>query len=84
VVYTYMFVCVYIYYCVLFFVLSFLFLFSSALIPMAGVTLCVYWSVSQQRPVEITLWAVLIYFFCKLFFVVRCCRYLLFFLILYT
>jgi hypothetical protein len=54
----------------LFFVLSFFFLFSSALIPVAGVTFCVYWSVSQQRPVEITLWAVLIYLFCKLFFVV--------------
>jgi hypothetical protein len=26
----------------------------------------------QQRPVEITIWAVLIYFFGKLFFVVLC------------
>jgi hypothetical protein len=33
---------------------------------MAGVTLC------QQRPVAITMWAVLVYFFCKLFFVVLC------------
>jgi hypothetical protein len=53
----------------LFLFLSFLFLFSSALIPVAGVTLCVYRSVGQQLPVEITLWAVLIYLFCKLFFV---------------
>jgi hypothetical protein len=60
------------YYCVLFFVLSFLFLFASAFISVAGVTLCVYLSVSQQRPMEITLWAVLIYLFCKLFFVVLC------------
>jgi hypothetical protein len=48
------------YYCGFF---LFLFLFSLALIPVAGVTLCVYWSVSQQRPVEITLWAMLTYFF---------------------
>jgi hypothetical protein len=57
------------YYCV-FSPLSFLFLFSSALIAVARVALCVYWFVSQQCPAEITLWAMLIYFLCKLFFVV--------------
>jgi hypothetical protein len=70
----YVYVCIYtyicMYYCVLFFVLSFLFLSSSAHIPVAKVTLYVYWSVSQQGPVEITLWVVMICCFCKLFFVV--------------
>jgi hypothetical protein len=43
-----------------FFLLLF-YLFSSAPIPVAGVTLCVFWSVIQQPPVEIAFWAVLVY-----------------------
>jgi hypothetical protein len=43
---------VYMYYCVIIFGLFLFFLFSSAPNPLAGVTLCVYWSVIQQRPVE--------------------------------
>jgi hypothetical protein len=43
-----------------------LFLFLSTFYPTAGVTHC------KQCPVEIKMWAVLFYFFCKLFFVVLC------------
>jgi hypothetical protein len=65
---------VYMYYCVFVFSPFIPLLVFLCSYPVAGMTFCVYWSVTQQRPVEISLWAVLIYFFCKLFFRCSCNR----------